>query len=1191
MNRLVAAVRRLLGRADIHKDCDESNPWAGLMSYSDPAAGAAALRFCGRGRETADLFYLVDNNFIVTLYGKSGIGKTSLLNAGLFPKLRAEGYHPIAIRLGLVGDNDLAGRVIEIIHNEMIRAYGSGSVEMLDIDTINADMPDSQLWRYFASHRFHDNDGRIVFPVIVFDQFEEVLRHNRAGAQALLRELSFVADPHNAISDGYVSGKPYTYDFNFRFVLSIREDDLYRLEDIVDTGYIARIKDCRYRLQNLTVEGAAQVVGDIGEPYIDGNDMGRVTELVTEAARNTEDGLINTNILSLLCSRMYQRFADTGVSAITAAMVEDFISASPFEEYYEEAVKGLSESEKRFIEDRLIDSDGRRTSVSEKEFSDNVRDAGRLFDGRRRIMQRVSAGTGSKAVGVELLHDAMCPVIIRNRATRLELKNWRIITLSLLIIGAVSYLCLDRVIIDNLVRLMLACMTGQQVVFGQVESVSLFISIVLFPIMTGMAVYGFRRPWYQAFIPVFIIVLPMLFYIGSDDTVVSQRMYGTVIAITAIALILGYSVLDDRVIAPFAGSLKKAWDTDSVKYFYIALACYMFYKSLLNERFVCDGFDSSWAIILIPLLILDITVCLLKIRYTRLPVVLYLSVLLIMAASTFFAGIAVYVELCGLIVSTVLLFIIFGCKNLPVRIVSILLNVLALMAVLGANLGYRPWLFDGMEVVRVIPWKTAVVRHNGMYGTADPFTGRMIDDALYDSIAGPALIRNITDTCYTVSDAMKVYGNPWYIVGDGKDKLLETRYFINFRQPPAGDSIIAESLNEYYRIKNATISYMINGNDSMLSRLPYDLMPLGSMLQRNLEERLQTLSDNRGDIDEPMVCGVIEALVRSLYINMLREALLKKDYAHVAELYLNYYTAVLLTDIIPYNSRISFNVRHDSELNVNGSDCSESTADMRFTTAQLADRHAAAWYNLFYTVFNRECQGHKDTYIAALESNNSTFDMVVRQSASYIMKLDQYKEQLYAMITKLRQADAVQGDIIADLKNAVDRPDSVKQAVIACAMHTLLDATSAARAVTGDVRVVMTDMSASGAEMDSLMSAIGEIALEQVDLDYRMLIQSTYNRLLAIVAGNPNNIYNGLFITLCERLYTMGAFRLYDMSDYKEAMDGIASQRVSGMYRLVVQADSLRRVQNDVIQSMKSAHDGSKAAFRSLQDRLNAIAN
>ena len=132
----------MFGRSAARPVHDESNPWAGLMSYSDPAAGST-LRFCGRDRETADLFYLVDNNFIVTMYGKSGIGKTSLLNAGLFPKLRAEGYHPVAIRLGMMDDGDLSKNIIALIDSEMKRQYSDDSVELRDIGGINADTPDS----------------------------------------------------------------------------------------------------------------------------------------------------------------------------------------------------------------------------------------------------------------------------------------------------------------------------------------------------------------------------------------------------------------------------------------------------------------------------------------------------------------------------------------------------------------------------------------------------------------------------------------------------------------------------------------------------------------------------------------------------------------------------------------------------------------------------------------------------------------------------------------------------------------------------------------------------------------------------------------------------------------------------------------------------------------------------------------
>ena len=61
-------------------------PWNGLKPYSEN--DLSNKKFCGRTETIYDLFHLVNKNICVTLYGKSGIGKTSLLRAGLFPVLR-----------------------------------------------------------------------------------------------------------------------------------------------------------------------------------------------------------------------------------------------------------------------------------------------------------------------------------------------------------------------------------------------------------------------------------------------------------------------------------------------------------------------------------------------------------------------------------------------------------------------------------------------------------------------------------------------------------------------------------------------------------------------------------------------------------------------------------------------------------------------------------------------------------------------------------------------------------------------------------------------------------------------------------------------------------------------------------------------------------------------------------------------
>lgn len=54
--------------------------------------------FRGRDKEKAELYNLVVAEQTVVLFAKSGVGKSSLLQAGLFPKLRRNGYHPIKVR-------------------------------------------------------------------------------------------------------------------------------------------------------------------------------------------------------------------------------------------------------------------------------------------------------------------------------------------------------------------------------------------------------------------------------------------------------------------------------------------------------------------------------------------------------------------------------------------------------------------------------------------------------------------------------------------------------------------------------------------------------------------------------------------------------------------------------------------------------------------------------------------------------------------------------------------------------------------------------------------------------------------------------------------------------------------------------------------------------------------------------------
>jgi hypothetical protein len=65
-----------------------SEPYVGTRSFGREDSE----NFFGRDREAADLFSLVLAVPVVLIYAASGAGKSSLLNAGLIPRLEKEGF-------------------------------------------------------------------------------------------------------------------------------------------------------------------------------------------------------------------------------------------------------------------------------------------------------------------------------------------------------------------------------------------------------------------------------------------------------------------------------------------------------------------------------------------------------------------------------------------------------------------------------------------------------------------------------------------------------------------------------------------------------------------------------------------------------------------------------------------------------------------------------------------------------------------------------------------------------------------------------------------------------------------------------------------------------------------------------------------------------------------------------------------
>ncbi|WP_425320572.1 hypothetical protein [Nitrosomonas aestuarii] len=74
---------------------DAEHPWPWLEAFPEYAASF----FNGRDEDSEALLRCVFAAPVAILFGKSGLGKSSLLQAGLFPRLRKERLLPVYVRL------------------------------------------------------------------------------------------------------------------------------------------------------------------------------------------------------------------------------------------------------------------------------------------------------------------------------------------------------------------------------------------------------------------------------------------------------------------------------------------------------------------------------------------------------------------------------------------------------------------------------------------------------------------------------------------------------------------------------------------------------------------------------------------------------------------------------------------------------------------------------------------------------------------------------------------------------------------------------------------------------------------------------------------------------------------------------------------------------------------------------------
>jgi len=144
---------------------DDRNPWLGLASFTEETRAF----FYGRDEEVAELSRRVQRKLLTVLFGQSGLGKTSILRAGVVPRLRGQGYCPIYVRIDYGKESPEPAEQIKQAISRAARRSGEWT-------QAGVAAPGESLWEYLH-HRddvLRDESGATLIPLLIFDQFEEI---------------------------------------------------------------------------------------------------------------------------------------------------------------------------------------------------------------------------------------------------------------------------------------------------------------------------------------------------------------------------------------------------------------------------------------------------------------------------------------------------------------------------------------------------------------------------------------------------------------------------------------------------------------------------------------------------------------------------------------------------------------------------------------------------------------------------------------------------------------------------------------------------------------------------------------------------------------------------------------------------------------------------------------------------------
>jgi len=379
--------------------------------------------FFGRDKEKERFAQLIKRKQQTLLYANSGLGKSSLVNAGVLPLLRTE-MQPIKVRFGAYQEGK-SPSIVQTLREFLPKVATTKNSFLATLLPNN-----SSLWLDFKALQAQEDQTYLL----VLDQFEEIFSYpaeqiyefKKEMADLLQREvpLDVTAEIEQNLEQNIDLLTEEQEDFlwqkpKVKMLIIIREDRYSLMNQLID--HLPFCLDNRYNLLPLDRTQAQEAIVKPAEKE-DQNFVSKAFTYTPQALdkilnfltkENTQS--VETTQLQILCNHL----ENLGLSQIDEKDIPNLDDI--FLQFYEDSIAQITDENERrrarkFVENELIKKE-QRVSLDALASTDYVEESTlKILVDKQHLLRTETNSRGSRIY--ELAHDTLIPSILQAKAKR-----------------------------------------------------------------------------------------------------------------------------------------------------------------------------------------------------------------------------------------------------------------------------------------------------------------------------------------------------------------------------------------------------------------------------------------------------------------------------------------------------------------------------------------------------------------------------------------------------------------------------------------------------------------------------------------------------------------------------------------------------------------------------------------------------